>query len=110
MLGSAVQIRPCPPSNVAKRVVYNGVKMVEGWPERIQEAQGILHYSIDGVERPRIRYGDEADNRRADSKPCHDCAVIKGQLHVVGCDAEQCPACRGQAIGCECCHDDDHGV
>ncbi len=28
------------------RVVYNGAEMVEGWPERIQEAQKVLEYSI----------------------------------------------------------------
>jgi hypothetical protein len=27
-----------------RRVVYNGVEMVEGWPERIEEAQTILTY------------------------------------------------------------------
>jgi hypothetical protein len=80
--------------------------MVEGWPERIQEAQRILHYSIGGVLYPRVRYGDEADDWDADRVPCHDCAVIKGQLHVPSCDVEQCPACGGQAIGCDCEYDE----
>ena len=93
---------------MAKRVVYNGIEMAEGWPERIQEAQGILHYSIDGVERARIPYGNEADDYGADSGPCRDCAVLKGQLHVPGCDVERCPACDDQAIGCDCCHDDEY--
>ena len=91
---------------MTKRVVYNGVEMVEGWPERIQEAQEILHYAIGGVVTARTRYGDEADDCGADRGPCHDCAVIKGQLHVPGCDVERCPVCEGQAMGCDCENDE----
>ena len=91
---------------MAKRVVYNGIKMAEGWPERIEEAQGILHYSIEGVEKARVPFGNEADSD-ADSGHCHECAVLKGQLHVPGCDFERCPVCGDPAIGCDCCHDDD---
>jgi hypothetical protein len=36
------------------------------------------------------------------TQPCHDCAVPPGTLHHPGCDAEECPRCRGQAIGCDC--------
>jgi hypothetical protein len=92
---------------VPNRVVYNGVEMIEGWPERIQAAQAIHSYSIAGVTYPRVRYGDEADDWHADQRPCHDCSVLKGQFHVPSCDVEQCPACGEQAIGCDCAHDDD---
>jgi hypothetical protein len=92
---------------VTKRVIYNGVEMVEGWPERIQEAQQILESSIGGVVYPRVRYGAETDDWGADSVPCHDCKVVKGQLHVPSCDAGQCPACGEQSIGCDCESDDD---
>jgi len=92
---------------MAKTVVYQGVEMIEGWPERIKEAQTILTVRIAGAAHLRIRYGDEAANWGADSVPCRDCAVLKGQLHVVGCDVERCPACGGQAIGCDCDYEDD---
>lgn len=36
------------------------------------------------------------------TRPCHDCAVLKGQLHVEGCDAEVCPRCGGQLISYDC--------
>src|SRR5262245_55225262 len=85
-----------------RRVLYNGVEVVEGWPERIEEAQAVLTVSIDGVELLRMRYGDESDDWGADKHPCRDCAVIKGQLHVPSCEVEQCPGCGEQAIGCDC--------
>ena len=33
---------------------------------------------------------------------CHDCNAKEGQLHVLGCDMEICPACGGQLISCGC--------
>jgi hypothetical protein len=91
---------------MAKRVVYNGVEMIEGWPERIIDAQQITEYSIAGVAYPRVRYGDESTDWDAARIPCHDCRVLKGQFHVPSCDVEQCPACGEQAIGCDCSRDD----
>lgn len=76
-----------------KFVVYNGVNVVEGWPEKIQEAQRKPTVFINGKEK---------GYKSAEVRPCHDCAVIKGQLHVPDCDMERCPACGGQAVDCEC--------
>jgi len=33
---------------------------------------------------------------------CPDCGTPAGGIHHHGCDQEECPACRGQAIGCDC--------
>ena len=85
-----------------KYVEYNGTKVVEGWPEKIESAQTEKTYVIADVEYTRIPYGEEADDWGADSHPCGDCAVIKGQFHVPGCDIEQCPACSGQVLSCDC--------
>jgi hypothetical protein len=82
-----------------KFVKYKGHRMVSYWPKQIKRAQKIksLRRILD-----RVKYGDEADDWGANRGPCGDCAVIKGQFHVLGCDVEQCPSCGGQLISCDC--------
>jgi hypothetical protein len=89
------------------KIVFRGVSVIEGWPERIREAQTITTCIIAGREVPRVRYGEESDDWGADSRPCHDCAVIKGEFHVEGCDVERCAGCGGQRFGCDCEADGD---
>lgn len=76
--------------------------MVAGWPEKIQAAQLICTCIANGRQVSRIRYGDEADDWGANSRPCHDCGAIKGEFHVEGCDVERCAGCGGQRFGCDC--------
>lgn len=42
-----------------KKVVYRGVPMIEGWPEKIIAAQQIICHTLEGRDVPRVRYGDE---------------------------------------------------
>jgi len=74
----------------------------KGWVARIAAAQRKTTCWKNGVEFDRIRYGYEEDDWGANDHPCGDCAVVKGEYHVPGCDIERCPSCGGQMIGCEC--------
>lgn len=87
-------------------VVYNGVDVTRDWPAEIVAAQRELEVEVQGEQYRRLAYGYESgwavNNPSYSANPCHDCAVVRGQLHVPGCDAEQCPRCEGQLISCPC--------
>lgn len=75
------------------------------WEAEIVAAQLERTFVIRGRDLKRIPYGSELTRwRRA---TCGDCDVRKGQLHVVGCDIEECPACGTQAISCGCRDDEE---
>ena len=92
--------------NKPKRILYRGVPMIEGWPEKIMAAQQIVSLMLKGRAVPRVRYGDEHVDLRADQHACRDCAVLKNEFHVPGCDGEECPVCAGQLITCDCPFDE----
>src|SRR5207253_6029125 len=84
------------------RIVFRGVTVLAEWPQQLREAQRRPFCRVGGVLKQRVRYGSETKDWGADRQPCHDCAAIKGELHVVGCDVERCPNCAGQYISCGC--------
>jgi hypothetical protein len=92
--------------------------------DEFQESQKQKTIKHTGKWFRRIKYGyekylDENGNPYSDEngvpyneyesakeRPCHDCGAVAGQYHCSGCDAEQCPVCKHQALGCGC-EDDD---
>jgi hypothetical protein len=88
-------------------VSFRGMRVTADWPARLREAQLETTCRADGVEMARVRYGDEQHDWRAGRRPCHDCAAVKGEFHVPGCDVEECPACGGQRLSCDCGRPDD---
>ena len=62
------------------------------------------HLIIDGKRHKRIKAGDPLDFIPDMSKDetCHDCNVGVGQYHHSNCDAERCPDCHMQLLGCDC--------
>lgn len=74
------------------------------WQRVMDEAQLDTRVEIGGTEYERLSYGERGE---ALYSTCPDCAVAIGQLHVRNCDTEICPACGGQALGCDCGHEDE---
>lgn len=90
-------------SPMARRFIeYRGVRIPEDWPEEIRAAQLESYVWVRGRAVRRIPFGSEPEDWGADRHPCGDCAVVKGELHVPGCDVEVCPVCGWQLITCSC--------
>lgn len=90
-----------------KTMIVNGQEVAVGWNDVLAEAQTDRTYSIAGEVFERIPFGEDHAGKASDAASCRDCAAARGQLHVPICCLEQCPRCGGQAIGCDCIHDED---
>ncbi|MFC1750287.1 hypothetical protein ACFL2V_15920 [Pseudomonadota bacterium] len=87
-------------------VMFNGFEVISWWPEYVGKCQNETVYSIEGEVYSRIRFGQGGNDTYYDESPCPGCAVMKGQLHAIGCDSEPCPKCRNQLVDCHCVYDD----
>jgi hypothetical protein len=57
---------------------------------------------VRGRERARVRLGEE---RAPGDSPCPGCRAYYFELHAVGCEYEECPACGGALAICGCATD-----
>jgi len=80
--------------------------MIEGLADRIAKRKGSRATQRRAASSRNTRYGSERNDWGADAKPSHDCRVFKGELHVVGCDAEGMPHLPQPASCCDCPYDD----
>jgi hypothetical protein len=87
--------------------MFRGRGVHPSWPARLAAAQRQTTYTIEGQAVPRIRFGSEGRRWPREDGPCHDCAALKGEFHVPGCDMERCAVCRGQVITCRCAREEE---
>jgi hypothetical protein len=69
---------------------------------RVRFGRELAHLKRSPLLRQQIDKEFEMNWREVIQRPCHDCSVIQGELHLDGCDVEVCPRCGGQYLGCEC--------
>jgi hypothetical protein len=95
---------------------YNTFQYLEDYWDAQREKTILLS----GKRYRRIRYGKEVNHwkwtlpkdfaetwKDVVTRPCHDCEVRVGELHLGGCDMECCPRCGGQYLCCECRTEED---
>jgi hypothetical protein len=77
------------------------------WSAIVRAAQDDTTYTIDGAALPRIPFGTIPPPAGSRWPFCRGCAAGRGELHVPGCTAEECPVCGGGFVSCDCAVDDD---
>ncbi|GAB5405638.1 MAG: hypothetical protein Aurels2KO_38690 [Aureliella sp.] len=83
-------------------VEYNGAIMDANWPAEIEKAQKAKSISVRGKKYARIPMGKEKGMNTERLRICGDCGAAPSQLHVPGCEVEQCPVCESQRAACPC--------
>jgi hypothetical protein len=108
--------REIPDSDIAK--IAQDIYSVFEWIDDYSRAQNEKAVRLSGKRYRRFRYGKEPFPKGTPDdfavvwqevikRPCHDCGVICGELHLDGCDMERCPRCRGQYLSCGCRTEED---
>jgi hypothetical protein len=103
--------REIPDSEIAK--IAQDIYSTFEWIDHYTQAQNEKTVILLGRRYRRLRYGKEPIPEGAPedfkvlwadviTRPCHDCGVIAGELHLDGCDMERCPRCSGQYFCCDC--------
>jgi|SRR6266478_4619754 len=88
-------------------VKFRGMDVASFWPKKLARAQRKRTYTLIR-EFERVRYGSEQQyGPKVSRVPCHDCGAVRGEYHVPGCDMEECPGCREQALCCACILDQE---
>jgi len=108
--------REIPDADIAK--IAQDVYSVFEWIDDYWQAQGEKTVQLFGKRYRRIRFGNEYKLKGMPvefatvwqelmKRPCGDCGVIVGELHLDGCDLEVCPRCHGQYLGICCRTNED---
>ena len=80
----------------------HGISMGAVDRREIDQAQRRRAYRIAGEPLARVPFGRERG--AAGDASCADCGATRGEYHVPGCEIEECPACGGHVIACDCAY------
>jgi hypothetical protein len=110
--------REIPDSDIAK--IARDIYSIFEWIDDYTRAQSKKTARLSGKRYRRIRFGKEPVWKWKDApadfadrwkeiiqRPCHDCGVILGEIHLDGCDMERCPRCESQYLCCGCRTEED---
>jgi len=109
--------REIPDADIAK--IAQEIYLVFEWIDDYWQAQSEKMVRLSGKRYRRIKFGKEyllkgmpiefvTAWQEIMKRPCGDCGVIVGEIHLDGCDLEVCPRCHGQFLGICCKTDGDY--
>lgn len=67
-----------------------------------EHGRKLLSININGVRLERVKHGETGSLRDSSRPSCPVCGALRGEVHILGCNAERCAKCLGEFMACGC--------